>query len=71
MRKSHSKELDPVVEETKEYYRQRASQYSDWAHRTGQSEEGVEPEASWFDEAMILIEALASSGLSGDVLELA
>src|SRR6266581_7617597 len=71
MRKSHSKELDHTVEETKEYYRQRASQYSDWAHRTGQYEEGVEPEASWFDEAMILIEALASSGLSGDVLEIA
>jgi len=71
MRKSHSKELDQTVEETKEYYRQRASQYSDWAHRTGQYEDGVEPEASWFDEAMILIEALASSGLSGDVLEIA
>src|SRR6266571_337243 len=71
MRKSHSKELDQTVEETKEYYRQRASQYSDWAHRTGQYEEGAKPEASWFDEAMILIEALASSGLSGDVLEIA
>ena len=71
MRKSHSKELDHTVEETKEYYRQRASRYSDWAHRTGQYEEGVEPEASWFDEAMILIEALASSGLSGGVLEIA
>ena len=30
MRKSHSKELDHTVEETKEYYRRRASQYSDW-----------------------------------------
>jgi demethylmenaquinone methyltransferase/2-methoxy-6-polyprenyl-1,4-benzoquinol methylase len=71
MRKSHSNELDQTVEETKEYYRQRASQYSDWAHRTGQYEDDVEPEASWFDEAVILIEALASSGLSGDVLEIA
>ena len=71
MTNSHSKELDQTVEETKEYYRQRASQYSDWAHRTGQYEEGAKPEASWFDEAMILIEALASSGLSGDVLEIA
>ena len=71
MKKSPSKELDYTVEETKEYYRQRASQYSDWAHRTGQFEEVVEPEASWFDEAMILIEALASSGLSGYVLEIA
>ena len=71
MRKTRFRELDRTVEETKEYYRQRASQYSDWAHRTGPYEEGVEPEASWFDEAMILIEALASSGLSGDVLEIA
>src|SRR2546426_5121884 len=70
MRKSHSRELDHTVEETKEYYLQRASQYSDWAHRTGQYEEDVEPEASWLDEAMILIEALASSGLSGEVLEI-
>ena len=29
MKKSPSKELDHTVEETKEYYRQRASQYSD------------------------------------------
>ena len=71
MRKSHPKELDQTVEETKEYYRQRASQYSDWAHRTGEYEEGAEPEASWFDEARVLIEALASTGLSGDVLEIA
>ena len=71
MRKSHSTELGQTVEETKEYYRQRASQYSDWAHRTGHYEEGIEPEASWLDEARILIEALALSRLSGDVLEIA
>jgi 2-polyprenyl-3-methyl-5-hydroxy-6-metoxy-1,4-benzoquinol methylase len=71
MRKSYSEELDHTVEETKEYYRRRASQYSDWAHRAGHYEDGTEPEASWFDEATVLIEALAESGLSGDVLEIA
>ena len=71
MRKTHSKEPDQTVEETKEYYRQRASEYSDWAHRTSQHEEGAEPEAYWYNEARVLLEALASSGLLGDVLEIA
>jgi demethylmenaquinone methyltransferase/2-methoxy-6-polyprenyl-1,4-benzoquinol methylase len=62
---------DRLVEETKEYYRQRASQYADWAHRTGAYEGGSEPEASWFDEAKILLERLETERLVGKVLEIA
>src|SRR6266705_4597535 len=71
MTNSHSKELDQTVEETKEYYRQRASEYSDWAHRTGEYEGGSEPDASRFDEAAILLKALDAEKLVGNVLEIA
>ena len=64
-------EVDRVLEETKEYYRQRASQYSDWSRRTGVYEGGSEPDASWFDEARILLDALEAERLQGNVLEIA
>ena len=60
-----------AVEETKEYYRQRAHSYSDWSRRTGENEGLPEPDESWFAEARTLLEALDASGLSGDVLEIA
>ena len=63
-------EVDHVLEETKEYYRQRASKYSDWAHRAG-NEGGSEPDASWFDETRTLLEVLESENLRGNVLEIA
>ena len=63
--------MDRVLEETKEYYRQRASQYSDWSRRTGVYEGGSEPDASWFDEARILLDALEAENLQGNVLEIA
>ena len=67
-----SDDTDHVLEETKEYYRQRASQYSDWSHRTDSWEQlDFAPDDSWFSEAQILIEALKSRRLTGDVLEIA
>jgi len=66
-----SNEVNHILEETKEYYRQRASQYFDWAHRTGEYEGGSEPDASWFADAQTVIDALDSSRLVGDVLEIA
>ncbi|MBI3859249.1 MAG: methyltransferase domain-containing protein [Thaumarchaeota archaeon] len=60
-----------MLEETKEYYRQRAAQYSDWANRTGNYEGGSEPDESWFSEARTVIEALEAARLDGDVLEVA
>jgi len=60
-----------VIDETKEYYRQRASQYSDWSRRTGNYEGGSEPDESYFSEAKMLLDALDSNRLTGDVLEIA
>lgn len=62
---------DHVIDETKEYYRQRSSQYSDWSRRTGKYEGGSEPDESFFREAKILLDALDSNRLTGDVLEIA
>lgn len=60
-----------MIDETKEYYRQRASQYSDWSRRTGRYEGGSEPNESFFDEAKMLLDALDSNKLTGDGLEIA
>jgi len=67
----NSNEVNRILEQTKEYYRQRASQYSDWAYRTGEYEGGSEPDMSFFADAKIVIDALESSRLVGDVLEIA
>ncbi len=64
-------EDDHVINETKEYYRQRASQYSDWSRRTGKYEGGSEPDESFFSEAKMLLDALDSKRLTGNVLEIA
>ena len=64
--------MEHILEETKEYYRERASQYSDWTHRTSEWEQvEIEPEDSWFEDAQIVIKALESDRLTGDVLEIA
>ena len=60
-----------VLEETKEYYRQRASQFADWHRHTGPYEGGPALDQSYFDEAKILFDALEAENLRGDVLELA
>jgi len=64
-------EENRMIEETKEYYRQRAAQYSDWAHRTGDYEGDSEPGSSFFDEAKLLLDALDAERLVGNVLEIA
>jgi len=69
--KESSLKDDHVIDETKEYYRQRASQYSDWSRRTGKHEGGSEPDESFFGEAKMLLDALDSEKLTGDVLEIA
>jgi ubiquinone/menaquinone biosynthesis C-methylase UbiE len=71
MKQDDTPQTEHALEETKEYYRQRAPQYFDWAHRTGEYEGGTEPEASWFDEANAVLDALEAYRLVGDVLEVA
>jgi SAM-dependent methyltransferase len=60
-----------VFEETKEYYRQRASQFADWHRHTGKYEGGPPLDQSYFDEAKILFDALEREHLTGNVLEIA
>jgi SAM-dependent methyltransferase len=59
------------LEETKEYYRQRASQFADWHRRTGEYEGGPPLDQSYFDEAKVLFDALEGEHLTGNVLEIA
>jgi demethylmenaquinone methyltransferase/2-methoxy-6-polyprenyl-1,4-benzoquinol methylase len=61
---------DRILEETREYYRQQAGEYADWAH-PGRSESDSEPDASWYAEGKMLLEALEKSRLTGAVLEIA
>ena len=60
-----------LVEQTKQYYRRRASQYFDWSRMTVEYEGDSPPDVSMFDEAKILLQALDSECLAGDVLEIA
>ncbi len=62
---------DQLIEETKEYYRQRAKQYFDWAHKTHDHGGEQEPDQSFFDEAKTLLDALDKEHLTGRVLEIA
>lgn len=64
-------EISQILEETKEYYRQRASQFADWHRRTGRYEGGAELDATYFDEAILLFKALEAESLQGEVLEIA
>lgn len=64
-------ETSRLLEETKEYYRQRASQFADWHRHTGPYEGGPALDQSYFDEAKILFDALQVKNLRGTVLEIA
>jgi SAM-dependent methyltransferase len=64
-------ETSRILEETKEYYRQRASQFADWHRHTGKYEGGPPLDQSYFDEAKVLFDALEAEHLTGNVLEIA
>ena len=64
-------EISRLLEETKEYYRQRASQFADWHKHTEKYEGGPPLDQSYFDEAKILFDALDAERLKGNVLEIA
>ena len=65
------KETYRILEETKEYYRQRASQFADWHRHTGKYDGGLALDQSYLDEAQILFDALEADCLRGNVLEIA
>ena len=66
-----TRETSRLLEETKEYYRQRASQFTDWHRNTGTYEGGPALDQSYFDESKILFDALQTENLQGNVLEIA
>ena len=64
-----SEEISSILEQTKEYYRQRAAQFADW--NRGESDGGSKPDSSVFEEAKILLDALQAENLKGAILEIA
>lgn len=60
-----------IVEEQKDYYRARASEYDDWFYRRGRYDFGPEHSQQWAHEAGMVRQALAQTDLTGHVLEIA
>jgi 2-polyprenyl-3-methyl-5-hydroxy-6-metoxy-1,4-benzoquinol methylase len=63
--------VDPILEEQKHYYRERASEYDEWFYRLGRYDRGQEWNQRWFDEVKILQKAVSRLGSLGSILELA
>lgn len=64
-------ETKGAVDETKDYYDQRAPHYFDWAHDTGDYEGEAKPDPSWYAEAKTVLDGLEACALEGHVLEVA
>jgi len=60
-----------TLQEMVVYYRERAREYDQWFYRQGRFDRGAEKNARWFAEAEEVFAALETSGVVGDVLELA
>ncbi len=60
-----------ILDEMREYYRERAAEYDEWFYRQGRYDRGPEANARWFAEADEVAAALDALDLRGDVLELA
>ncbi len=63
--------LKRILEEMKEYYRQRAPEYDEWFYRKGRYDRGREADQTWFTEVQMVFQALDSMNLKGDILEVA
>lgn len=62
---------DSVLESQIAYYRARAQEYDEWFYRYDRYDRGLDMKRRWFEEIMVVTEALGSCGIRGDVLELA
>ena len=60
-----------MLQEMKQYYRERAQEYDEWFYRQGRYVLEPEMNTRWFTEADEVFAMLASLHLTGDVLELA
>jgi demethylmenaquinone methyltransferase/2-methoxy-6-polyprenyl-1,4-benzoquinol methylase len=64
-------DLEQLLEEQRQYYRERAPEYDDWWLRRGTYTLDTEAEAAWFADVSELEAALEDFAPRGDVLELA
>lgn len=64
-------DVDRLLAEQVDYYRQRAGEYEDWWFRRGRYDHGAEANALWFAEAQEVHDDLDRFCPAGDVLELA
>jgi SAM-dependent methyltransferase len=62
---------DPLLEEQREYYEQRAGEYDDWWLRRGRYDTGPVENARWSAEHAEVCAALDRLDVRGDLLELA
>jgi 2-polyprenyl-3-methyl-5-hydroxy-6-metoxy-1,4-benzoquinol methylase len=63
--------VDPILEEQKHYYRERASEYDEWFYRLGRYDRGPEWNHRWCEEVGTLQKAVAGLGGFECILELA
>jgi SAM-dependent methyltransferase len=64
-------DVERLLAEQVDYYRQRAGEYEDWWFRRGRYDHGPEANATWFAEASEIQGDLDEFAPSGEVLELA
>ncbi len=64
-------DIERLLAEQANYYRQRAAEYDDWWFRRGRYDHGPDVNAQWFSDAAAVQSALDRFGPAGDVLELA
>jgi ubiquinone/menaquinone biosynthesis C-methylase UbiE len=64
-------EIERLLEEQADYYRERAPEYDDWWLRRGRYDHGPDANARWVADASLLEVALDRFKPEGDVLELA
>ncbi len=64
-------DLQEALEEQKNYYRARASEYDQWFFRQGRYDRGEDHKRQWFEEAGQVVSELEKLAPFGDVLEFA
>jgi demethylmenaquinone methyltransferase/2-methoxy-6-polyprenyl-1,4-benzoquinol methylase len=67
----NQKVAEETLEQMKDYYRTRASEYDEWFYRKGRYDRGEEINSRWFAEAEVVETALDNLQIRGDVLEFA
>jgi ubiquinone/menaquinone biosynthesis C-methylase UbiE len=63
--------LYSILEEMKDYYDQRASEYPDWSNQKEMDDDGSEEGSPWLDDVQVFLHALSKNRVVGSVLEVA